>query len=43
MSMKTLSLNILDIVQNSIRAKADMISIEIDESVSDRQVHDHYY
>jgi len=30
--MKTLSLNILDIVQNSVRAKADEISIEIDES-----------
>jgi len=30
--MKTLSLNILDIVQNSIRASADMISVEIDES-----------
>ncbi len=35
--MKTLSLNILDIVQNSVRAKADVISIEIEESVkSDR-------
>ncbi|HNW56869.1 MAG TPA: ATP-binding protein [Bacteroidales bacterium] len=32
--MITLSLNILDIVQNSIRAKADEISIEITESVS---------
>lgn len=31
--MKELSLNILDIVQNSIRAKADEISIEIMESV----------
>jgi hypothetical protein len=31
--MKELSLNILDIVQNSIRAKADIISIEIRESV----------
>ena len=31
--MKTLSLNILDIVQNSIRARADEISIEIKESV----------
>jgi signal transduction histidine kinase len=31
--MKELSLNILDIVQNSIRAKADYISIEINESV----------
>jgi hypothetical protein len=31
--MKILSLNILDIVQNSIRAKADKISIEITESV----------
>jgi hypothetical protein len=31
--MKTLSLNILDIVQNSIRAKAALISIEIKESV----------
>jgi hypothetical protein len=30
--MKTLSLNILDIVQNSIRAKAEEISIAIDES-----------
>ena len=36
--MKTLSLNILDIVQNSIRAKADEISIEIDESATS----DHY-
>jgi len=32
--MKTLALNILDIVQNSIRAKASMISVEIDESES---------
>jgi signal transduction histidine kinase len=31
--MKTLALNILDIVQNSVRAKADEISIEITESV----------
>jgi hypothetical protein len=31
--MKTLALNILDIVQNSIRAKATEISIEIVESV----------
>lgn len=31
--MKTLSLNILDIVQNSIRAKATDVCIEIDESV----------
>ena len=30
--MITLSLNILDIVQNSIRAKADEISIEVNES-----------
>lgn len=30
--MKTLALNILDIVQNSIRAKAKEISIEISES-----------
>ena len=30
--MKTLALNILDIVQNSIRAKATEISIEIEES-----------
>jgi hypothetical protein len=30
--MKELSLNILDIVQNSIRAKADEISVEINES-----------
>ncbi len=30
--MKALSLNILDIVQNSIRARADEISIEIHES-----------
>jgi hypothetical protein len=30
--MKTLSLNILDIVQNSIRAQAEEISISIDES-----------
>jgi DNA mismatch repair ATPase MutL len=33
--MKELSLNILDIVQNSIRAKADEITIEIRESVRD--------
>jgi DNA mismatch repair ATPase MutL len=33
--MKTLSLNILDIVQNSIRAKADEISVEIRESEPD--------
>jgi len=32
--MKSLSLNILDIVQNSIRARATEISIEITESVS---------
>jgi hypothetical protein len=32
--MKTLSLNILDIVQNSIRAKAAEISVIIDESAS---------
>lgn len=32
--MKTLSLNILDIVQNSIRAMADKITVEIDESES---------
>jgi hypothetical protein len=32
--MKELSLNILDIVQNSIRAQADEISIEINESAS---------
>ena len=31
--MKELSLNILDIVQNSIRAQADDISVEINESV----------
>jgi hypothetical protein len=31
--MKTLSLNILDIVQNSIRAKASEVTIEIEESV----------
>jgi len=31
--MKELSLNILDIVQNSIRAKAGEISIEINESI----------
>jgi hypothetical protein len=30
--MKTLSLNILDIVQNSIRAKAEKISVTINES-----------
>ena len=35
--MKTLSLNILDIVQNSIRAKADLISIRIDESAGKDQ------
>jgi hypothetical protein len=33
--MKTLALNILDIVQNSIRAKADKISISITESVKE--------
>jgi hypothetical protein len=33
--MKELSLNILDIVQNSIRAKANEIAIEIRESVRD--------
>jgi hypothetical protein len=33
--MKSLSLNILDIVQNSIRAKADDIRIRIFESVTD--------
>jgi hypothetical protein len=33
--MKTLALNILDIVQNSIRANADEISISITESVKD--------
>jgi hypothetical protein len=33
--MKVLSLNILDIVQNSIRAKADEIQIEIKESLSE--------
>ena len=33
--MKALSLNILDIVQNSIRAKASLISIEIKESVNE--------
>lgn len=32
--MKTLSLNILDIVQNSVRAKADEISILISESTT---------
>lgn len=32
--MKTLSLNILDIVQNSIRAEADTITIKIDESAT---------
>jgi hypothetical protein len=32
--MKHLSLNILDIIQNSIRAKADEISVEISESVA---------
>ena len=36
--MKELSLNILDIVQNSIRAKADEISIEIIESAIIRSV-----
>ena len=35
--MKELSLNILDIVQNSIRAEADLISIEIKESVTSDQ------
>jgi DNA mismatch repair ATPase MutL len=35
--MITLSLNILDIVQNSIRAKADIISIEINECVKDNE------
>ncbi len=32
--MNALSLNILDIVQNSLRAKADIISIGIDESAT---------
>jgi hypothetical protein len=36
--MKELSLNILDIVQNSLRAKAGEISIEINESI----INDHY-
>jgi hypothetical protein len=36
--MKTLALNILDLVQNSIRAKADNISVEINEN----RVSDHY-
>ncbi len=35
--MKALSLNILDIVQNSLRAKADEISIEIAESATSDQ------
>ncbi|MCE5347790.1 MAG: ATP-binding protein [Bacteroidales bacterium] len=35
--MKTLSLNILDIAQNSIRAKADEISIEIKESFTNNR------
>jgi Histidine kinase-, DNA gyrase B-, and HSP90-like ATPase len=35
--MKELSLNILDIVQNSIRAKAGNISIEINEAVEQDQ------
>ena len=33
--MKTLALNILDIVQNSVRAKAAGISVTISESASD--------
>jgi hypothetical protein len=33
--MITLALNILDIVQNSLRAKADHIMVEIEESASD--------
>ncbi len=32
--MKTLALNILDIVQNSIRARADLISVDIREYIS---------
>ena len=32
--MKELALNILDIVQNSIRAKADEISVVINESAT---------
>jgi K+-sensing histidine kinase KdpD len=35
--MITLSLNILDIVQNSVRAKADRISIEINECSKDNE------
>lgn len=33
--MKTLALNILDIAQNSIRAKADQVSISVTESLTD--------
>ncbi len=36
--MKTLALNILDIVQNSIRAKADEISVEVSESKSENRM-----
>ena len=36
--MKTLALNILDIVQNSISAKADEISIEVNESKSENRL-----
>ncbi|MBV5315437.1 MAG: sensor histidine kinase [Prolixibacteraceae bacterium] len=36
--MKDLSLHILDIVQNSIRAKASLISIEIEELVTENQL-----
>jgi len=36
--MKELSLHILDIVQNSIRAKSDLIGIEITELPSDNQL-----
>jgi hypothetical protein len=37
--MKTLALNILDIVQNSVRARADEISIEITESAASGLLH----
>jgi signal transduction histidine kinase len=36
--MKDLSLHILDIVQNSIRAKATVIGIEIDEQPDENQL-----
>jgi len=36
--MTELSLHILDIVQNSVKANADLITIEIDENISDNKL-----